>query len=207
MRRYINLEAYQKENAQFLNQPIVKSFLENEPDGLFLLESAFVDGDMEAKSRLDKKFVRHFYFYRVVKYISILSHHFSIDFDKQYRKQKQRYLLLIDQHFNNEESDTPMIDFLSYKQERVSSVSEVSSLIEMVEDEVLYNVLIKLTKKEKDILHLLFVEQLKQVEVAELFGETPQNIAKVKKKVISKVKREYKEGVKRRSDRQKRDFN
>ena len=196
----MNLNEYTKENAEFLNQPIIKSFFENESDNLLLLEAAFIQGNKEAKEDLDRRFVEHFFYYRLIKYISTLSHFFSIEFDKHKRKQKERFLLLLDK--NNNENDNTMMDFLSFKQGIISeNISFDNSLYELAEDEVLFNILSRLTSKELEVLHLLIIKDLKQVEVAEYFGDTPQNIAKIKKKAITKIRKEYKKRGDEKDDR------
>ncbi|MDF0729011.1 sigma factor-like helix-turn-helix DNA-binding protein [Cytobacillus sp. S13-E01] len=204
MKRYKSLEKYENENSEFLSQPIVKSFFDKDASNLLLLKEAIIEGNSIAKKQLDYRFAEHFYLYRLIKYTSTLSHHFSNDFDKKRRKQKERYLLLIDQPYDNGEGQNSMVDYLSFKQEIVKfdSANMDSSLFDLVDDELLYNVLMKLNNKEQEILRLLVVKQLKQVEVAELYGDTPQNIAKIKKKALTKLKSEYRKEVEKNENGQ-----
>ncbi|WP_059171974.1 sigma-70 family RNA polymerase sigma factor [Bacillus sp. FJAT-27445] len=193
MKRYNCMSEYEKENAAFLNQPIIKSFLDREPDNIRLLELAFTTGDKKAMEELDRKFVEHFYFFRLLKYISSVSYYFSIDFDKNHRKQKDRFPLLLD---HTDKSANTLIEFLSYK--RGFSQDDVYSadlfILDVTGDENLNKVLSNLTKKERDILHLLIIEGMKQVDVAKIYGDTPQNIAKTKKKALERIRKEYKKG-------------
>src|SRR5690606_37267080 len=80
-KNYKSLREYKNQNAEFLSEPIVKSFL-NEPENALLLEQSVVQGSEEASLELDKRFSKHFFLYRLIKYISTLSYHYSNDFDK-----------------------------------------------------------------------------------------------------------------------------
>ncbi|WP_025026341.1 hypothetical protein [Caldalkalibacillus mannanilyticus] len=103
MKRYKNLHEYESEHADFLAQPIVKSFLEDESHRI-LLKEVVVEGKKAAKEQLDLRFVEHYYLYRLMKYISILSHYFSNHYDRERRKQKKHYLLFLDQLVRGKES-------------------------------------------------------------------------------------------------------
>ncbi|MCD7035368.1 hypothetical protein LRR81_14075 [Metabacillus sp. GX 13764] len=196
MTRYKNLNEYKKKNAEFLEQPIVKSFFDSNSCHLQMLESAIIGCDTKARIELDKQFINHFYFYRLAQYVSVLSHNYSVDFDKSKRKQREHFPLILDRPIENSEKGTSTLDYLSYKSENTHQIEiKDSSLNELVGDEILSKILNNLSDKEKKVLHLIIIQQLKQVEVAKLFGETPQNIAKIKKKTLEKIKKEYRKGV------------
>lgn len=191
---YANLSEFKKDNKELFLQPIVQKFFKDAPENVVLLEKSVVHGIPEAIEQLDKKFSEYFFLYRLVKYISVLSSHFSIDYDKQYRKQRERYLLLVDKPQVAYENNTnTMIDTLTSKDsiENTLSIGESTSMSELLEDEILHNIILKLTKNEQEVLKLIYIDQLKQVEVAKKLNKSPQNIAKIKKKALEKIKNEY----------------
>ncbi|MGA5691387.1 hypothetical protein [Cytobacillus pseudoceanisediminis] len=193
-KKYTNLNEFIDDNHDFCSQPIVKSFI-NQPKNLSLLESAIIHDDLSAKVQLDEQFVEHFFLFRLIKYISTLSYYFSNDFDKQRRKQKEKYQLIIDKPSDNNKDSPSIIDIFSLKQDGESHNHSLETgflIFDSIEDENLYEILIQLNKKEKEIIKLLVFDQLKQIEVAKLFNETPQNIAKTKKRIITKIRNQYK---------------
>ncbi|MGN7300337.1 hypothetical protein [Ferdinandcohnia sp. SAFN-114] len=194
-KNYKSLREYKNQNAEFLSEPIVKSFL-NEPENALLLEQSVVQGSEEASLELDKRFSKHFFLYRLIKYISTLSYHYSNDFDKQRRAQKNRFLLLLDKPINNEESNsTSMMEYLINNQNQtfIPITESNPSIFDLVEDDVLYKTLNKLTKKELEVLKFTIIDQMKQIDVSKLYGDTPQNIGKIKRKALSKIITAYKE--------------
>lgn len=188
--KYSSLSEFKKKNTEFLSQPIVQSFFDDSRN-LSLLELSVVDGDIEAQNQLDRRFVEHFFLCRLIKYISTLSFRFSIDFNKRRRKQKENFPLLVDQP--NNESNSTMLDYLSVTQEQLTIVNEgeSSNIFELVVDEALYKILMKLGKKEKEVIQLILGDQLKQIEIARILNESPQNIAKTKKKALMKIRKQY----------------
>ncbi|MBN8203899.1 sigma factor-like helix-turn-helix DNA-binding protein [Bacillus sp. NTK034] len=86
-----------------------------------------------------------------------------------------------------------MLDYLSVTQEQLTIVNEgeSSNIFELVVDEALYKILMKLGKKEKEVIQLILGDQLKQIEIARILNESPQNIAKTKKKALMKIRKQY----------------
>lgn len=191
MKKYLTLDDYRKDNHEFFSQPIVKGFFENDSN-LKLLEQSVVYEDDEAYELLDKRFVEYFYLYRLVKYISTLSFHYSIDFDKRGRRRKDRYRLILDKPIKDLENDENMYDFIAFKNGNFEIIDVDVELLDLAESGSLYKALQRLTSKEKQILNLLFIENRKQVDIAKMFGDTPQNIGKIKKKALEKLRKEMK---------------
>lgn len=198
IKQYKSLSEYRKRNIELLSQPIVKSFFDNNPGNLILLEASEVYGIEEATDELDKRFVEHFFLYRLIAYISSVSQNFSKYYDKSKKKQTERFPLLINK--SDEVSEGEMLDYLLYNNYDLNSHNttdinlESSSIFELVVDEKLYKALLKLNKKELEVIKLLIIDQLKQIEVANLFNESPQSISKLKKNALLKIKNEYKKG-------------
>ncbi|WP_025026340.1 sigma factor-like helix-turn-helix DNA-binding protein [Caldalkalibacillus mannanilyticus] len=89
-----------------------------------------------------------------------------------------------------------MISSLSMDRENGESsrMNTEFTLLDIAEDEVLYNSLLQLTEKERTILQLIYIDQWTQTEVAKWFKDTPQNIGKTKKRALVKIKNELEKG-------------
>ena len=155
-----------------------------------LLEKVVIQKDESARRLLDSLFREHFSLYRLVKYISTLSHFFSIDYDKKLRKHKNRYPTILDKPVKDSENDDKMIDYLSYSQQKNVQLDMDLELIDTIENDELFHALQSLNPKERQILHLIIMENKKQVDIAQLFGETPQNVANTKKNAIKKIQKQ-----------------
>ncbi|AVD54619.1 hypothetical protein CKF96_03780 (plasmid) [Priestia filamentosa] len=61
-------------------------------------------------------------------------------------------------------------------------------MYELIGDETLHQAFEKLTKKEQIIIHLVINNQMKQIEISKMLNESPQNIAKTKKRALEKLR-------------------
>lgn len=79
----------------------------------------------------------------------------------------------------------------------ISKTRPVSSYdLELVfEDKHLYKIVSSLSPRQKNILHLIFVERLTENEAAQRLGVTKQSINKTKNQILKKIKRDYQKGV------------
>ncbi|AVD54507.1 hypothetical protein CKF96_03005 (plasmid) [Priestia filamentosa] len=68
-RSFGSLDEFKKGNKELFSQPIVKSFFEENPTNLTLLEASVIYKIEEATRQLDELFVEHFFLYRLMKYI------------------------------------------------------------------------------------------------------------------------------------------
>lgn len=187
---------YLKANKKFFEEPIIKQFFANYSN-VYLLKKAIEDGDMEVDRELNEKFLMFFLYYRLVKYIATLSKNYSVYFDKKVNSYKNRYLLSLDKPINS--TGTTFIDFTENKDPKVIDqvIAKRGKLSEEISDKNLYKVFLGLTSKQKKILEMIFVYNLSQKEVAFYFGNTPQNISKLKKKALTHIQHKLKSEVKK----------
>jgi len=190
IKNYESLDDYMIRNKEFFSQPLVKGFFESDPSHMDLLEKAVIQKDESSQKLLDSLFREHFSLYRLVKYISTLSHFFSIDYDKRLRKHKNRYPTILDKPVNDSDKGEKMIDLLAYNQQKSIQLDMDLELIDTIENDELFLALQSLNPKERQILHLIIMENKKQVDIAQLFDETPQNVAATKKKAIKKIQKQ-----------------
>lgn len=182
-KEYHDYQDFKKKNKLFLSEPIVKTFIHYYPEVEDLLKKIITLHDNEALNDLNQKFTEHFYKYRLLSYIAMLSKNFSIDFDKKQKKLKERYQLLFD------EKDDKFLDLLNLAGDKNSSIDNITwSFINNIEDEKLFSAYHQLAPKERKILELLYVNQYKQNEVARMFNQTPQNINRIHKVILKKLK-------------------
>lgn len=188
-----SVDEFKERNKELFSQPIVKSFFEENPTNLILLEASVVYKVEEASKQLDRLFAEHFFLYKLMKYISTLSYNFSIEFDRRRKKQKTRFPLLIDHSYENEDNNVSVLSdyLLEDKNNSIDDSFEDKnkhSIYQLIENKPLYQVLKKLTPKEKSIIELIIINEMKQIEIAKLFNESPQNIAKTKKRALKKLR-------------------
>ncbi|TYS58403.1 sigma-70 family RNA polymerase sigma factor [Sutcliffiella horikoshii] len=194
IKKYSNLEDYMNQNRDFFSQPIVKGFFQQDSSHEELLEKAIILKDENSKRKLDSLFLKHFSLYRLVKYIATLSHFYSIDFDKRLRQEKIRFPVILDRPIDDLENESTLVDLLIYEQQKPYDIDmEVEiDVMEVIENDELFFAFNNLTEKERQVLHLIIIENKKQVDIARLFDESPQNVAKTKKRALKKIQRQLK---------------
>ncbi|WP_350344248.1 hypothetical protein PRVXT_000640 [Proteinivorax tanatarense] len=173
------VDEYVKENKEFFSQPIVKKFFESDPEHSKLLHEALkaeaFDTTCKESIELNKRFTRFFLKYRLVSYIATLSHRYSQYFDKEKRKFKKRYQLSLNKPAGDNEKDLHVIDLI--ESENLDMLDKVldktDCLTELIADEVLFNAIYKLTQKQRKVLYLVIIENMKVKEVAEHFNDSP----------------------------------
>ncbi|MGZ9869913.1 sigma-70 family RNA polymerase sigma factor [Priestia endophytica] len=188
-----SLDEFKERNKKLFSEPIVKSFFEENPTHLTLLEASVVHKVEEATEKLDKLFTEHFFLYKLMKYISTLSYNFSIEFDRRRKKQKTRFPLLIDHSYENENNNISVLSdhLLEDRNNSIDNSFEDRnrhSIYPLIEDKSLYQALKKLTPKEKSIIELIIIKEMKQIEISQVLNESPQNIAKTKKRALKKLR-------------------
>jgi len=181
------VEEFFKNNKEALENPIIKSFLENEENYELLIKALEYPTDSN-KKLVDKAFSIHYRQIKKIKYINNLIHYFSIDYDRKIRKLNHRFLLTLDQPLE-EGSDSTMKDVLIDNGNEEGYYGK-SSLKEQIENEKLYKALDILTQKQTLILDMLYVKQLTLNEISNILGTTPQNISNQHKKALKKLYKE-----------------
>lgn len=186
------INSFYKLNNRALEQPVMKGFLTVFENKKLLLE--VINNPSEENNQLLEEKFKNFYKKTVIiKYINSLIRIYSIDFDKRVRRNKKRYLLLLDKPVQNdfEDSFTSMIDVI-----QTSSDDETYHLVaekdldfkSIIEDVNLYKALNQLTKKQYRVLELIYLKKLNNKQVANLFGESPQNISNIHNKALKRLR-------------------
>ncbi|XKG86745.1 hypothetical protein LG307_10560 [Sutcliffiella horikoshii] len=102
--------------------------------------------------------------------------------------------MILDRPIDGSEYESTLADLLTYEQQQQYEIDmEVElNLMDVIGNDELFFALNKLSEKELQILHLIFIENKKQVDIARLFDETPQNVTKTKKRALKKIQRQLK---------------
>ncbi|MFT0803536.1 sigma factor-like helix-turn-helix DNA-binding protein [Bacillus swezeyi] len=172
---------------QFLNEPIVKRFLAN-PANLKLFQEATQNPTFQNQQLLDQRFKKFYKKARILKYFSTMIKVSSIDFDKQHRRIKQRFLLTLDAPLNKEDEATTRIETVPDKNEDPFSKSCVS-LNECITDPKLYEAYSKLNNKQKKVLNLMYAEGLTIQDIATFLEDSKQNINNIHKRSLKRLKK------------------
>lgn len=190
MRENNKVERFYKEYEKILNNSLVKSFLQIK-ENQQLLEKAIQEPTEENTKALDSKFREFYLKIRIIKYVSNLIYYYTIDFDKRINKRNQRYNLILDGTVSDpHENSTILINnFVSSNStEQDYFNDDTQSFNELIEYEKLYEIYNQLTNKQKQILEMIYVRGFTNKEVANYFGETPQNISNLHKRALQRIK-------------------
>lgn len=139
---------------------------------------------VENKKRLDELFKRHMYLIRYISYFVKMVHFESKHFDKKQRKRNEMFQLTLDKPNENGQR---IIDLLP---EDETNEYHGYRLEDLVEDPDLYNSIQLLTDRQKTLLNLIFIEGMKDTEIAKLLGVSQQAVTKAKKKMLTKLRNE-----------------
>ncbi|WP_053220311.1 sigma-70 family RNA polymerase sigma factor [Virgibacillus senegalensis] len=189
-------EFFEKYDA-FSSQPIVKAFFSDE-ENKQLLERALVEGTTESQKKLDDKFRDYYSRAKATKYFSNLIYFNSINFDKRIRKYHDKNLTILNQPLSDKESDSEdeWIDRLEGEdvEPLEQIVMESGKLEDHILNEELYGAIQQLSPQQKEVLELIYVRQLKMKEIADLKGTSAQNISKIHRQSIKKMKNYLEKG-------------
>lgn len=191
------LTKFINENQQFISQPIVKSFL-NDSQNYELFKLAICEPTKSNKEKLDEEFKKHYTNARIIKYVSMLIHFSAIEYDKKLRNNQKRYPLTLDRPINSDEDNITLLDTISTNDydplEAIEKNSDLLALTDYFSCRYLIAAINSLKPKQKLILKYKYVDNLKNIEIAEIFNDSPQNISKINKKTLKKIKEYIEKG-------------
>ncbi|MBC9721087.1 MAG: sigma-70 family RNA polymerase sigma factor [Lactobacillus sp.] len=164
---------------------ILKDFL-NLNENKLLYRAYLENPNIENKKELDSRFRKHFYLVRCISYFLKIIHFESKHFDKKQRKRNEKFQLILDKQT---EEDNKIIDLVP---DNKTPEYLALNLEDLVENQDLYYAIQNLNNKQKLLLNLIFIEGLKDTEIAEMFNITQQAVTKMKKNVINKLKKKLK---------------
>lgn len=165
---------------------LVENFLK-ENDNKQLYENYLKYPSDSKEKHLQIEFNEFYLQIRLLSYFSKSLHFLAQNFDKKIRdRNNQMFLVLVD-------SDEGMS--LAKLPDEESLHHEFSFDLERVEDyfehEIIYNVVTKLTLKQKQIVYLCYVKNMSDKEISNVLNISVQTINKQRNVILTKIKRRF----------------
>jgi RNA polymerase sigma factor (sigma-70 family) len=181
------IESFKKENKEFLENPIIKSFLKDEKNWKLFLE-VICNPTEENKELLDKEFKKFYFGIRFTSFISATLYFNAINFDKQYRKMLNRYTLTVDRPLKEEE-DISFKDMItdSEAEIQVERIIQSDDIKDYIDDPVLYEAILTLSGKQREVINLAYVKGLSDTEISKVLNKSQQTISKTRKKALKNI--------------------
>ncbi|KQL50562.1 hypothetical protein AN964_23205 [Heyndrickxia shackletonii] len=168
-------------NKEILENPIIKGFFSME-EHAHLLQNSEKEPDYNI-SLLNERFKNYYTNVKRINYMSKLIRGIAIDYDKKSRKYSNRFILT--DSFNNDEPSMEHTDL---------SLSD--NLDSLITNRNLLKAIKSLTPKQINILEMYFIHSKNNLEIAEYYNTTPQNVSQIRKKTIKKLQNSISKGGK-----------
>ncbi len=190
-------QTFQNEHPALFQQPIVQSFLQEEAH-YELLKQAICNPTDAYRDRVDDAFKLFYKNVRVLTYLSNLIYYNAINFDKTTQKHYDREMLTLDQPLQTSEGNEGAThkDMLYYPSLDMTDTVIRGTIANYVEDPKLYQAIQNLTLKQQKIITYKYVKGLQNKEIADLLGNSPQNISKLHQQTLKKLKKSLEKGEK-----------
>ncbi|MCM3006828.1 sigma-70 family RNA polymerase sigma factor [Priestia koreensis] len=187
------VEKFKLKNKNFLENKIIKSFLEKiEHNELFA--EVICNPTKENEERLDEAFKRFYFNIRFTSYISSAIYFNAINFDKKSRKMNHRNPLTVDMPIGNEEDGTfkdLIVDTTADIQ--IDNILQSERIIDYLENPTLCDAIRSLTQKQQEVLNLAFVYNLSDTKIGMLTSKSQQSVSKIRKKALQEIIRYLKD--------------
>ena len=173
-----------------LENPVIKEFLEIE-ENKQLLEEALRNPSEITLENWNQTFKEFHKINRIVRYISGLIRRYPIDYDKRVKARRRKYQSVPGYKLENSEQHRNNKDFFRDNEnvETAVIVKEYKNQgMILFKNKQLERAVQKLNTKQKKILYFYYEEELNNREIAEIFGETEQNIAYWNKKTLKSLR-------------------
>jgi len=183
------LLAFQQKYYRLFKQPIIKSFLQDNENWI-LTKQAICHPTKRNMEKVDDAFQAFYKNVRILTYLSSLIYYNAINFDKYMKKHYNREMLTLDQPLQTEEEDSRYThkDMLYQPMPDMDDMIVHETIADYVEDFKLYQAIQVLTVKQQKVLTLKYVHRLQNKEIAQLFSESPQNVSKIHRRALQKLK-------------------
>ncbi|MGH0425666.1 MULTISPECIES: sigma-70 family RNA polymerase sigma factor [Bacillus] len=187
----IDIDHFYSLYQEKLEDPIMRNFLKDSDNyGLFL--NAMEKPTNDNKQLLDKAFKSYFKKVKIISYISNLIYFYSIGFDKKVSINNKRNILNLDKPITNEgENHTTILDLMSDDLTDITYMQfekKQTHLKEHITDELLYEGLSLLSKKQLEILNLYYVHQYNNKQISRILSVSEQTISYNHKKALKILK-------------------
>lgn len=160
------------------HRDILKSFLTIEENKKYL-ELYQKRKEEKYKTILAERFAKYYAKIIVVSYYSKSMYFFAQKYDMEIKKESKITNELILKHFQMEKDND-------------SSFIEISSvdILDYITNEKVYQAVSKLPEKQRQLLFLIYIKQIKEDIIADYYGVTRQAINKTKNNSLRKIKKQ-----------------
>lgn len=176
-----------EKNDIIRSNPIINQYLQDK-EHVHHFNNVIDNPTIENMQLLDDSFAKFYKELRTVKYLSGLVRQYSIDYDKRVRKRNTRYQLIINSPIERNNNDS-LIDRLTVATPKFNLIDNPENqLINTLTNQELYLAVKSLKIKQINILELYYVQGYNNREIAEIFGQTEQNISYWHKKTLNQLR-------------------
>lgn len=183
----LEVDKFIRENQEFMNNVIVKSFLENE-ENMRLFISSICSTDNRKREKLDIKFKEFYFNIRFTTFISNTLYFNAVNYDKRYKKISKRHPLTVDKPLGDEDNSSFKDHIEDTNAEiKIEALLKSLNIEDYVVDPILHRALQIVSAKQKEVLDLAYVKGLSDTEIGKLLGKSQQAISKLHKKALETI--------------------
>lgn len=170
--------------------PIFQSFFSNKEH--YTLYQKYLDNPTKENSEaLDMAFRLFLYEIRLFKYTSTLIRNYTIDVVKRYRRHYKINLYIID---HNSSLKNNLLDLLQHDNSfpvplLLDDKSDPFTIYQHVTNDDLKNALKSLTKKQISIIELIYMHEMNNKSIANLFNISEQSVSATHKRALNNIER------------------
>lgn len=173
-------------NGRSIKNPLIIGFLSIDSNRQ-LYNEYLLSNSIELEEKINKRFYIYCYKARLVSYFSKTIYYEAINYDKKIRKFSENTLLILDKPISD--GNSCLIEQI--KDDSINKYSLESNNIEdYINDSRLLNAVKILTERQKQILYLAYIKDLKDTEISKLLLVSQQSISKTKKTALRRIRGE-----------------
>ncbi|QST00689.1 sigma-70 family RNA polymerase sigma factor [Pontibacillus sp. ALD_SL1] len=178
-------EKFYKEFPNLKGNRAVEAFL-RKPEHQELLKEYVDSPNQTRKDHLDKAFKVYYFGLRFTSYLNKSLYFQSVNYDKRMRRFAEHNTLTLDQSVGDE-------DGITFKDQLVSEgeilyMEAPTSLKDCIEDDLLLEAYFSLTDKQREVLDMAYLYELKDTEIAKRMDTSQQAVSKSRKKALKKLR-------------------
>ncbi|WP_345243116.1 sigma-70 family RNA polymerase sigma factor [Pontibacillus salipaludis] len=178
-------EKFYKEFPNLRGNRAVEAFL-RKPEHQEMLKE-FVDSPSQTrKEHLDHAFKVYYFGLRFTSYLNTSLYFQSVNYDKRMRRFAQHNALTLDQSVGDEDGTTFKDQLLN--EGEILYMESPTSLKDCIEDERLLEAYFLLTDKQREVLDMAYLLELKDTEIAKRMNTSQQAVSKSRKKALKKLR-------------------
>ncbi|MBP1970312.1 RNA polymerase sigma factor (sigma-70 family) [Virgibacillus natechei] len=183
------IEDYFPGDLYILENSVMHHFFSSDKN-ISLLISAYEEEGIANKRHLDEAFKEHFYKVKLFNYTTKLIRFYTIEMKERYSRFHKRNLFILDDFTTEEDESVGLIDLTTDENIHTpeDKLENHLGLLDCTTDKNLYKALLSLSTKQLKVLNLLYAEGLGNKEIADVFGDSDQNISRIHKRAIKSLK-------------------